>query len=111
MGWSDPDWNWGSANGAAHDEAMKVRGALSTPEERSQFLFLVFAGQAPYEDIKMALALKCQHARNLGYDDEQRSWEGLMEEMAACKFEGPDDEGEGPSWDHLRRRFLRRFWK
>ena len=36
MGWSDPQWRWGSAIGAAHDEAMRVRGALSTPAARTQ---------------------------------------------------------------------------
>ena len=92
MGWADPSWNWGSANGAAHDEAMKVRGALATPEARKSFLFLVFAGQAPIETVKMALALKCQRARNMGYDSPQRGWEELMEEMAACRFEGSDGE-------------------
>ena len=27
-GWADPGWNWGSANGAAHDEAMALRSRL-----------------------------------------------------------------------------------
>ena len=46
----------------------------------------------------MALALKCQRARNMGYDlagklagkPHDGTWEGLMEDMAACKFEGED---------------------
>ena len=48
----------------------------------------MFAGVAELDDIKMALALKCQRARNLGYDADDRRWEGLMEEMASCNFEG-----------------------
>ena len=91
MGWADPDWNWGYANGRAHDEAMKVRDALQSPESRKSFTFMVFAGMAPTENIKMVLALKCQRARNLGYDNA--NWAGLMEDMAACKFEGEDGEG------------------
>jgi membrane associated rhomboid family serine protease len=103
MGWSDPNWNWGSANGTAHDEAMKVRGALSTPEARNSFLFMVFSGRAPLETVKMALALKCQRARNFGYDD--CGWEGLMDEMAACKFEGEEgEEGEAALCEAIRAR-------
>tara|TARA_B110001452_G_scaffold102600_1_gene85155 strand:+ start:380 stop:622 length:243 start_codon:yes stop_codon:yes gene_type:complete len=48
----------------------------------------------------MALALKCQRARNLGYDE--KDWEGLMEEMAACKYEG--DGGSERLCDAIRRR-------
>ena len=64
MGWSDPDWKWGWGNGAAHDEAARVRAKLSTAPSRESFLFEVFAGVADVEDVKMALALKCQRARN-----------------------------------------------
>ena len=91
MGWSSPNWNWGSAVGDAHDQAMKVRSSLSTPEVRIQFLQDNAAGDVDMEDAKMALALKCQRARNVGYDDRGK-WELLMEEMAACKFEGEDGE-------------------
>ena len=100
MGWDDPNWNWGSAIGTAHDEAMKVRAALATPEARKDFLFSVFAGQADQEEAKMALALKCQRARNLGYDTSD--WEGLMDAMAACKFEG--EGGSERLCDAIRRR-------
>ena len=53
MGWADPNWNWGSAIGEAHNEAMKVRGALSSEAARKSFLFMVFAGQAPFDTVKM----------------------------------------------------------
>ena len=89
MGWSSPDWNWGSAVGSAHDEAMNVRAALATPEARQEFLRATAAGDAEIEDAKMALALKCQRARNFRYDTDGR-WEMLMEEMARCDFEGED---------------------
>ena len=100
MGFADPGWNWGSAVGTAHDEAMKIRSRLSTEEARSNFLFTVFAGQADLEEMKLALALKCQAARNMGYDDQ--NWEQLMDEMAACRFEG----AEGPALlcDAIRQR-------
>mmetsp|Transcript_16977 Transcript_16977/g.28315 ORF Transcript_16977/g.28315 Transcript_16977/m.28315 type:complete len:157 (+) Transcript_16977:149-619(+) len=92
MGWADPDWKWGFAQGAAHDAAKKVRAALSSQDARQAFLFNVFAGQADIEEVKMVLALKAQHARNFQYD--QRDWEGLMDDMAACKFEGSDGLGQ-----------------
>lgn len=28
MGWSDPDWGWGYADGAAHNVAMETRSRL-----------------------------------------------------------------------------------
>ena len=34
-----------------------------------------------------AVALSCQRARNLGYDEADGRWEALMEEMAACEYE------------------------
>ena len=97
MGWSSPKWNWGSAVGEAHDVAMRVRSLLSTPEVRQGFLQKTASGEVDFEEAKMALALKCQRARNLGYDliGEQwrgNSWETLMDEMAACKFEGEGGE-------------------
>ena len=86
--------------GTAHDEAMELRSRLSTEEARSSFLFTVFAGQADLEEMKLALALKCQAARNMGYDDQ--NWEQLMDEMAACRFEGA--EGQALLCDAIRGR-------
>ena len=65
------------------------------------FLFEVFAGTADVDDVKLALALKCQRARNFAYDTEGR-WEQLMEQMAACTFEG--DSGTEQLCDALRDR-------
>ena len=65
------------------------------------FLFEVFAGTADVDDVKLALALKCQRARNFAYDTEGR-WEQLMEQMAACTFEG--DGGTERLCDALRDR-------
>ena len=75
--------------GTAHNEAMRVRGMLATPEARGDFLRSTAAGETDWEDVKMVLALKCQRARNVGYDSDRR-WEMLMEEMAQCNFEGDD---------------------
>ena len=78
MGWSTPTWNWGYANGDAHDEAMRIRTALAEPHARAKFLQTTAAGESGIEDVKMALALSCQRARNVGYDTRERSWETLM---------------------------------
>jgi len=92
MGWASPNWNWGYANGDAHDEAKRVRKALVEPQARAQFLQTTAAGQSEMEDVKLALALSCQRARNVGYDTREKAWETLMESMAACAFEGDDGE-------------------
>lgn len=96
VGWASPEWRWGSAGGAAHDEAMRVRALLSTPAERAKFCASAEVGTADFEDLKLVLALKCQRARNLGYDEPGASgagsgaglWEALMNDMASCWFEG-----------------------
>ena len=88
MSWATPGWNWGYADGTAHDAAMRVRSALATRASRQSFLDAAAAGSADLETVKMALALKCQRARNHGYDSADGRWEELMEDMAACAFEG-----------------------
>lgn len=85
--WGSPEWKWGSADGAAHDEAMRVREEFSKPHRRSILLTYSESGSADLVDLKMALALACQNARNGGYDEADGRWEALMEEMAAAKYE------------------------
>ena len=60
------------------------------------------AGTTDWEDVKMALALKCQRARNVGYDLPDGGWEVLMEEIADCKYEG--DGGEKKLEEAIRQR-------
>eukprot|EP00965_Chrysotila_dentata_P150025 4955155-Pleurochrysis_carterae.AAC.2 len=86
--WSSPDWRWGYANGAAHDAAATLRNKLRTNSAREEFLKDARSGSASLEELKLALALKWQRARNFGYDEDD--WEAAMEDMAACKFEGPN---------------------
>lgn len=94
MRWSDSNWNWGSAGGDAHNEAMRVRKMLSTPQARREFLQTTADGTGDLEDVKMVLALKCQRACNVGYDLPGRGWQTLMESMAACTFEGDDGQAK-----------------
>ena len=95
--WSEPGWNWGSANGDAHDEAMRLRSSLSTPEKRERFLTDVgMLDEEDWEDSKVVLALACQRAAKLCYakdypafgEEDQLAWRALMNDMAACRFEG-----------------------
>eukprot|EP00747_Dinoflagellata_sp_TGD_P068352 gnl/TRDRNA2_/TRDRNA2_155673_c0_seq2.p1 gnl/TRDRNA2_/TRDRNA2_155673_c0~~gnl/TRDRNA2_/TRDRNA2_155673_c0_seq2.p1 ORF type:complete len:240 (+),score=36.63 gnl/TRDRNA2_/TRDRNA2_155673_c0_seq2:171-890(+) len=88
--WSSPNWRWGYGVGEAHNVAMRVRDSLCTPESRSAYLEALRStdNAPPLEETKMVLALAWQRARNRGYDDAD--WEGAMEDMAACKFEGED---------------------
>ena len=84
--WGSASWRWGSAVGAAHDVAMRVRSELDRPHRRSAFVTYAKGGAVDLVDLKMALALTCQRARNMGYDAPDGRWEALMEEMAAAKF-------------------------
>ena len=95
--WSEPGWNWGSANGEAHDEALRLRSSLSTPDQRERFLTDVgMLDEEDWEDSKVVLALACQRAAKLCYAKDypafgkegQLAWRALMSDMAACRFEG-----------------------
>ena len=96
MSWDDPDWNWGSANGEAHKEAARLRSSLSTAASREKFLTNIgMMDPLDFDDGKIVLALKCQRASKRCYaadydldEEEQQAWQALMDDMAACKFEG-----------------------
>lgn len=88
--WGSAEWKWGSADGAAHTVAERVREELSMQHRRTALLSYARMGNCDFFDLKMALALKCQRARNNGYDDPDGRWEALMEDIAACKFEDPE---------------------
>ena len=95
--WSDASWQWGSASGAAHVEAARLRKELSTAAAREAFERSVADGSTSFEDAKLALALLCQRASKQCFaakhglkDAEARDqWRNLMQEMAQCRFEGP----------------------
>ena len=83
--WGSAGWNWGSANGAAHDKAAIVRAQFAKRHRRTSFMAWAKCGTVDAGDLKMALALSCQRARNMGYD-ENGKWESLMDEMASAKY-------------------------
>ena len=83
--WGSEGWNWGSANGAAHDKAAIVRALFAKRHRRTSFMAWAKCGTVDAGDLKMALALSCQRARNLGYD-ENGKWESLMDEMAVAQY-------------------------
>ena len=96
--WSDPEWQWGSASGAAHAEAARLRSSLQTPEQRARFLTDVgLLDPLDFEDSKVVLALKIQRATSAakprletyGLDAYERAaWRKVMDDLAACRFEG-----------------------
>ena len=59
-----------------------MRAALSTPEERRTFLQTTAAGD-DIDGAKLALALKCQRARNVGYDTDRRCAPCVDRDLAA----------------------------
>ncbi|KAJ1461657.1 hypothetical protein M885DRAFT_558092 [Pelagophyceae sp. CCMP2097] len=62
LSWGSRGWNWGSANGAAHDQAMTLRRSLGTTEARAGFLRALKTGDASSDDAKLALGLAFQGA-------------------------------------------------
>ena len=96
MSWSDPDWQWGSATGEAHRQAQRLREELASPAERTRFLTgLGMMDADDFRDSKVVLALTCQRAAKRCFaaqygldEEEQQSWRSLMDDLAACRFEG-----------------------
>mmetsp|Transcript_69928 Transcript_69928/g.154220 ORF Transcript_69928/g.154220 Transcript_69928/m.154220 type:complete len:172 (+) Transcript_69928:24-539(+) len=88
-GWADKDWNWGSPFGTAHDEAMALRERLDTREQRASWAQRLESGEVDLEEMKLALGLRIQHAARAGMDGDGAGWT-LMQDMAACKYEGSD---------------------
>ena len=89
MGWSDKNWNWGSANGDAHDVAMITRQKFGTEADRSAYikrLCETSLSEVEVEELKMVLALRFQRAAREGKDGDGKGWE-IMSEMAKCKYE------------------------
>lgn len=85
ISWGAEGWNWGSATGAAHDKAALVRSSFQKRHRRSSFMSWAKCGTVDASDLKMALALSCQKARNEGYDKDGK-WESLMDAMANAEF-------------------------
>ena len=84
--WSNPEWNWGYANGLAHDYAAKLRRKLDTIEKREDFCKSVLENKEDVEDIKLCLALRFQRASREGKDGCGKGWE-IMQNMADCQYE------------------------
>eukprot|EP00966_Prymnesium_polylepis_P277786 6418033-Prymnesium_polylepis.1 len=65
--------------GTAHNAAAELRSCLADKDARVRFTAETAAGNCDPEDVKLVLALKCQRARNLGYDPT-----GEWEVRSAC---------------------------
>ena len=85
--WGSEGWNWGSANGAAHDKAAIVRAQFAEAPPTNLLHGLGQRGTVDAGDLKMALALSCQRARNLGYD-EGGKWEWVDGRDGRCSVHG-----------------------
>ena len=88
--WGSPEWKWGSADGLAHEAAAALRAHFAKRHRRTSFLAWAKAGTVDMSDLVLALALKCQRARNLGYDAPDGRWEALMDGIANAEYsDGP----------------------
>jgi len=90
-GWADPNWNWGSAVGDAHDLAMGVRSKLSTTDIRMAWLADLEDGNVDIEEFKLALGLRMQQAARQGMEGDGAGLD-LMQDMAKCKYEAESGE-------------------
>ena len=88
--WGHPEWKWGSADGLAHEAAAALRAHFAKRHRRTSFLAWAKAGTVDMADLVLALALKCQRARNEGYDAPDGRWEALMDGIANAEYsDGP----------------------
>lgn len=66
MSWGTKAWNWGSANGAAHDVARDVRASLRAEAQRVEYLVAAKQGKVSEASLKMTLGLTMQRFGNQG---------------------------------------------
>ena len=89
--WSSPGWNWGSTDGFANEEVMRIKEKFEKPHRRQSFQYWAKAGTVDVVDLKMALALSCEQARDQGYDAPDGRWGALVDAMAAAEFMKEED--------------------
>eukprot|EP00466_Bigelowiella_natans_P020207 jgi/Bigna1/69362/fgenesh1_pg.8_\ len=84
-GWDSPGWNWGYANGEAHDKAAVLRSKLRTQKQRGAWLQELSSkdSEIDWEEVKLALALKWQRAIRERRD--QAGWCHVLEEMRLAR--------------------------
>ena len=89
MSWSDPNWNWGSAVGKAHDVAITTRARLRTMEARKAWIEEIASGgdDVDVEELKMVIALRMQLSSRQGKDGCGVGW-NIMCDLAECRYEG-----------------------
>ncbi|GAB5360666.1 hypothetical protein AAMO2058_000646900 [Amorphochlora amoebiformis] len=86
-GWSSPHWNWGYAQGEAHDRALVLRRRLSTPLSREKWLTASQekGSDVDFEEVKLCLALAWQRAAR---ELRDKGGADVLEDMRLAKFEG-----------------------
>ena len=96
-GWGDPNWNWGSAIGEAHDLAGPLRQRLGTPDARIAWLREVLKDTTTisWDEIKLALALEWQRAEREGRAGGPDGFARVMDKMVAAEYE---NSAEGEEW-------------
>ncbi|KAK3271326.1 hypothetical protein CYMTET_20316 [Cymbomonas tetramitiformis] len=89
-GWASPTWNWGYANGDAHDAAYSLRQKLAKEKARRKWLNSLACNPAlvPWEEVKLALALLWQKAARERRDGGLTGWGFVLEQMSAARYEG-----------------------
>lgn len=84
---ADPNWNWGYAQGLAHDAAMQLRGILLASEERTKFISDL-VNEPDFMDmdvihLALGLSFQCANRERLKGSMEANM---VMESLVACKY-------------------------
>ena len=98
--WGTAQWNWGYAQGAAHDAAAELRSALSTEDARREYLIALRNGRISEASAKLCFALTCQRSGsalplpfNNAYSSLVRGgfeYDAGFADLAACAVPGVD---------------------
>jgi hypothetical protein len=101
--WGSKAWNWGYANGDAHDAAALLRRKLDTAERRRAWLQTLVSEEndedrPDLEEIKLCFALRCQRAfsqRTIG------GYAGVYDALTEGSYEDGGSSGPGRFWTDL----------
>mmetsp|Transcript_28070 Transcript_28070/g.45023 ORF Transcript_28070/g.45023 Transcript_28070/m.45023 type:complete len:188 (-) Transcript_28070:96-659(-) len=90
--WGSPGWNWGSAQGAAHDLAGPLRARLQAQDQRLQWLERLRNGEVDWEEAKLSLALLFQKAAHERRDGGPLGYPLILTRLVEAVYESADGD-------------------
>uniref|UniRef100_A0A7S1NBJ9 Uncharacterized protein n=1 Tax=Eutreptiella gymnastica TaxID=73025 RepID=A0A7S1NBJ9_9EUGL len=92
--WGSPNWNWGYAQGEAHDRAAVMRAELGDTSDRLAFLATLLSGKVQWNDISLCLGLQFQRAGHERRDGAPTGYNLILNRLVANKYEGEGGVGK-----------------